>query len=134
MNSEPTDAQLLAFLEEQLPAIEAAALESRLRNDGALLQRLASLRAQEDQGLHSLGSIWRRFNLSCPSREELGQWLLEVMDAEAAEYLEFHIRRLGCRICQANLADLQRQAASATQEDTQRRRRFFQTSVGRLRS
>ncbi len=76
MNATISDAQLLAFLEEALPPTEAAAIENRLRADPELLQRLGELRAKEDAGVHSLGAIWRRYRLSCPTREQLGQWLL----------------------------------------------------------
>ncbi len=132
MNATISDAQLLAFLEEALPPTEAAAIENRLRADPELLQRLGELRAKEDAGVHSLGAIWRRYRLSCPTREQLGQWLLGVLDEEASNYLTFHLDRIGCRYCQANLDDLKRQAAALEQDAPQRRRRFFQTSVGRL--
>jgi hypothetical protein len=40
---------------------------------------------------------------------------------------------LGCRYCQANLADLQSQQAEATQVVRTRRQRYFQSSAGYLR-
>ena len=50
---------------------------------------------------------------------------------DSAEYIRFHLETIGCRYCQANLADL----AAASQPDeapVQRRRRYFQTSAGYL--
>ena len=128
-----SDEQLRAFLDETLPVSDAAALEARLRTEPALLERLAHLRALDDAGVHSLGAIWRRGRLSCPTREQLGQWLLGVLDNQPADYIRFHLQRIGCRYCQANIEDLQRQAAVADQaQQTQRRARYFQTSVGQF--
>ena len=129
----PSDAHLLAFLDEALPPDQMAAVELALRDNTELHQRLAQLRGQQDAGMHSLGAIWRRHRLSCPQRDELGQFLLGVLDPEVEEYVEFHISRVGCRYCSANLEDLQRERSeSATQIET-RRQRYFQTSAGYLR-
>ena len=87
---------------------------------------------ERDRGEHSLGAIWRRFRLSCPGREQLGSYLLGVLTPEQAEYIDFHLRTIGCAFCQANLADLQaRQRETAKQVDV-RRRRFFNSSHGLL--
>jgi hypothetical protein len=48
------------------------------------------------------------------------------------EYIEFHLRSIGCRLCAANLHDLERAMKSAP-EATERRRRFFESSAGHLR-
>ena len=45
------------------------------------------------------------------------------------EYLQFHLDEIGCRFCQANVADL-RQSADPNAE--RRVRKYFETSVGRL--
>jgi hypothetical protein len=61
----------------------------------------------------------------------LGSYLLGALDGQPAEYIEFHIGTVGCRLCAANLDDLQQQMQSdpATQN---RRRRFFESSAGYL--
>jgi hypothetical protein len=130
----PSDAELLAFLEEGLPASQMAALESRLRQDASLLQRLAELRTMRDVGLHSIGGIWRSHRLSCPTRQQLSNFLMDVLDRAEADYLRFHIERIGCRFCQASLDDLRQRAEEASREPSRRRsQKYFQTSVGRLR-
>ncbi|WP_417748971.1 hypothetical protein [Rosistilla oblonga] len=131
--SERTDADLQAFLDESLPAAQMAEIEAELRDDTDLHQRLATLRGQQDAGLHGLGAIWRRHRVSCLSREELGQFLLGVMDEQAAEYVRFHVQRIGCRYCEANLEDLQGQQREAATQTATRRRKYFQTSVGHLK-
>ena len=62
---------------------------------------------ERDRGEHSLGAIWRRERLTCPSREQLGSYLLQVLDEAEQEYLDFHLHEIGCPFCVANLADLQ---------------------------
>jgi hypothetical protein len=92
---------------------------------------LVAVRGRETAGLHTLGAIWRRERLSCPSREELGQFLLETLTGEQADYIRFHLQSAECRYCQANLADLE--AAAQADDITVRRRRYFQTSAGYLK-
>ncbi len=133
----PSDAQLSAYLEEALPVDQLTDIERQLRDDAELRQRLAAVIGRQDAGLHSVGSIWRRQRLSCPSREELGQFLLGVLDQGAADYIDFHLQEVGCRYCTANLDDLRsaQQGVAATAHDpaSTRRRRYFETSAGHLR-
>ncbi len=128
-----SDADLLAFLDESLHADAMAEIEAACRHDQQLLRRLATVRGREDAGLHTIGAIWRRHRLSCPDRRELGQFLLNVLDDDAAGYIRFHLQRIGCRACQANLRDLQRQQTDAAEATAARRTRYFQTSAGYLR-
>jgi len=124
-----SDAELTAFLDEALPPDRASELESRLRDDETLRKRLIETRGRESAGLHTIGAIWRRNRLSCPSRDELGQYVLGVAEPAAADYIAFHLDRIGCRYCAANLADLQ---TAASEDQPKRRRRYFQTSAGYL--
>ncbi|REJ76742.1 MAG: hypothetical protein DWQ34_10575 [Planctomycetota bacterium] len=128
-----TDAELLAYLDEMLPAERSAEVERELRDSPSLRQRASLLARRRDQGGHTIGEIWRRERLSCLSRSQLGSYLLGALDNAQADYVDFHIRTIGCRICAANLQDLQasQQVDGATR---QRRRRFFESSAGRLRS
>ena len=140
MSSIFTDQQLLAFLDEGLSSELMASIEAAMRRDPALCQRLVSLIGQRDAGIHSIGEIWRRKRLSCPTREQLGGFLLGLLDEPWLDYIRFHVEQVGCRICSANLADLstqqsQQQAVSQT-ETTQaqnRRRKYFQSSAGYLK-
>ncbi|QDV41963.1 hypothetical protein Enr13x_18060 [Stieleria neptunia] len=126
-----TDAELVAFLDEALSDERSTALEGQLREDAELRQRLITVRGRENAGLHTLGAIWRRGRLSCPSREELGQFLLETLADDQADYIRFHLETAECRYCQANLADLV--AASDADRHVVRRRKYFQTSAGYLK-
>ncbi|MEM8666248.1 MAG: hypothetical protein AAGG48_01945 [Planctomycetota bacterium] len=127
-----SDAELAAFLDEALPATRCSELEHELRTNAKLRDRLVEVRGRESAGLHTIGAIWRRSRLSCPSRTELGQYALGTLESEAAEYIRFHLEVIGCRYCQANLADLQA-AAEVQDQPQQRRQRYFQTSAGYLK-
>lgn len=130
--SQFSDAELVAFLDEALLPGRSAELEQSLRDDPELRNRLVEVRGRESAGLHSIGAIWRRNRLSCPSRDELGQFLLGTLNPEAADYIQFHLDDVGCRYCHANLDDL-KNASQAAAESSTRRQRYFQTSAGYLK-
>jgi hypothetical protein len=125
--------ELEAFLDESLPAERMAAIEDALRKDDQLQRRLAEINGRRDAGVHSLGEIWRRHRLSCPSREQLGSYLLGVLPRELKAYITFHLESIECRYCQASIADLKAQQSAAEAEVAARRQKYFQSSVGHLR-
>ncbi len=129
-----TLAELEAYLDEALPVEQMTVIEEAVRNDHALCERLAAINGRRNAGVHTLGEIWRRQRLSCPTRQELGSLLLEILPDEQAEYLRQHIETVGCRYCQANLADLQRQQSELTEQSGRRRKKYFQSSAGYLKS
>ena len=127
-----SDSELEAFLSETLPATAMAAVEQALRGDKALMQRLTAIQARQFAGVVSVGEIWRRERLTCATRDQLGSYLLGALDDATAGYLKFHIAVVGCRYCQANLADLENQQAEQPAMTEKRRRKYFQSSVGRM--
>jgi hypothetical protein len=124
---------LEAYLDEALPADEMAVIEKAMREDRSLARQITSIHSRRNAGVHSLGEIWRRHRLSCPTREQLGGLLLETLPEETADYIAFHLETVGCRYCQANLRDLQTQMAEDQAVVQTRRRRYFQSSAGFLR-
>ena len=128
-----TEEEIRAFLEEQLSSERAAQVEELLRNSDELRERALELAEKTSRGVHSVGQIWRNTQLSCPSRSELGGFLLGTLPREQMGYLKFHLETVGCRLCCANLADLQL-ASEASNEVETRRQKYFQTSVGYLRN
>ncbi len=131
--SEFTQSELEAYLDEALAPEEMAIVENAIRNDKELLRQLSAINGRRDAGLHTLGEIWRRYHVSCPPREQLGSFLLNVLSKEQATYVDFHVSQIGCRYCRANLEDLERQQAEASQDTATRRKRYFQSSAGLLR-
>jgi len=133
MSADFSNSELEAFLEESLPVERMAAIEEALRQSDALQQQLAAINGRRDAGVHSLGDIWRRHRLSCPTREQLGSYLLGVLSSDATEYVTFHIESIECRYCAASIEDLKSQQSAAADEITRRRQKYFQSSIGHLR-
>ncbi len=134
MSTDFSNAELEAYLDEALPIERMTAIEESLRKNAALEERLAATNGRRDAGVHSVGEIWRRHRLSCPSREQLGSFLLGVLSADAADYVKFHLETVECRYCAASLEDLRaQQSAADAGQIQQRRNRYFQSSAGYLR-
>jgi hypothetical protein len=133
MSPHPTQADLEAYLDEALAPAEMAAMEAALRQRPDLLQQLAAINARRDAGIHSLGDVWRRNRLSCPTREQLGSYLLSALDDATSGYVRFHLETIGCRYCQANVEDLRREQEESSDSVTRRRSKYFQSSAGHLK-
>ncbi len=129
-----SDAELAAYLDETLSAERSAEIERRLRAAPELRDRLAALVRRRDQGGHTVGEIWRRRRLSCLTRAQLGSFLLGVAPPGLEDYIQFHLQTIGCRLCQANLADLQASQEQSSADAAQRHRKYFESSAGLLRS
>lgn len=96
------------YLHDALPDVELAAVERALRSSPELRALLSEVMGQEDRGEHTVGAIWRRERVSCPTRDQLGGYVLGASDPELLDYVRFHLEEIGCPYCQANLDDLKR--------------------------
>jgi hypothetical protein len=128
-----TQSDLQAYLDEGLSPAEMAAIETELRSRPELLQQLALINGRRDAGVHSVGEIWRRNRLSCPSRAQLGSYLLGALDQPHIDYVSFHLKTVSCRLCQANLEDLRRQQEEKAEVVQTRRTKYFQSTAGHLK-
>jgi hypothetical protein len=128
-----TREMLRDYLNDALPDAELTAVEKAVRESPALQALARSVREEIDRGEHSVGAVWRRERLSCPPREQLGGFLLQALDLDLLNYIEFHIKVVGCPYCQANLEDLMRRQAEADSAVKKRRQRIVQSSVGILK-
>ena len=129
-----SDAELLAYLDEMLSPERAAVVEKGLRASSAMRQQASILVRRRDQGGHTVGEIWRRSRLSCLSRSQLGSYLLGTLDDGLAAYIQFHLQTIACRICAANVRDIETANENADVQSRQRRRKFFESSAGLLHS
>lgn len=129
-----TRVQLHAYLDDTLGDRETALVEQALRDSKPLRETLRGIIEERDRGDHAIGAIWRRHRLSCPGREQLGSYLLQALDAELQDYVEFHLHTIGCPYCQANLTDLQALQQEPVPQASERRKRFFDSSAGFLDS
>jgi hypothetical protein len=127
-----SDQQLQAYLDELLPADLMAGVECELRGSEELRERLVALVGMREAGVHGLGEIWRRNRLTCPTRQQLGSFVLGAMDENLQKYIQFHLEKIGCRVCRANLDDLKSQQTDQRADTQLRRRRYYQSSAGYL--
>jgi hypothetical protein len=123
---------LAGYLDDALGETENAQIEQELRNSERLRIQLKQIIEERDRGEHSVGAIWRRQRLSCLPREQLGSFLLGVLDGDVQDYIQFHLQTIGCAFCLANLADLQTQQQEADGQVKKRRKRYYQSSAGLL--
>jgi hypothetical protein len=124
------DGILRNYLTDALPPEELARVEKALRDSAQLRSRLEEVRNnREDFQIHTLGAIWHRSRLTCPSRQQLGSYLLDALDPELAGYIKFHMEVVECLYCRANLVDLERrQSGHPTASAKARERRFLEAT------
>jgi hypothetical protein len=123
--------QLHAYLDDALADSDAARIERALRDSDELREQLRVVREEQDRGEHSIGAIWRRERLSCPSREDLNGFLHDIHDPSFKDYIEFHLKTVACATCLANLDDL-REKQAQTGTPNRRRRKIFDSSAAML--
>lgn len=134
MSAIVTREMLAGYLDDALGETEIARIEQELRTSEPLRQQLKQVMQERDRGDHSVGAIWRRLRLSCPPREQLGSFLLGVLDDDLQDYIQFHLQTVGCAYCMANLADLQTQQQDGDGQVKKRRKRYYQSSAGLLQA
>ena len=76
----------------------------------------ASVWRTDDEADAILRAVWQAGRLSCPKRSTIGAYLLESLEPAWADYVQFHIERLGCHFCRANLGDLREQTEHAERQ------------------
>ncbi len=130
--TEITRDRLRAFIDDGLSESESAAIEQALRGSDELRRELQAVMQERERGDHSIGAIWRRARLTCPTREQLGSYLLQVLDPPVMDYIQFHLRVVECPYCTANLTDLETRQQEAAHRAQERRQRFFTSSRGYL--
>ena len=114
------EAMLRDFLADRLPQAEMARVERALRESAqlnALCQKIRLEREGIDPLAHSLGAIWIRHRLTCPTRSQWSSYLLGLLEDDLADYMTFHLNVVGCEVCRANYDDLRDLAARAAGSD-----------------
>lgn len=96
-----------------------------------LRQRLSPQSEHSPEILDSLlTEIWEEQRPSCPKRSTIGGFVLGTLDEAWQNYVEFHLHRLECAFCRANLEDMQ---AQSRQDPEPLRQRIMQSTVGFFR-
>jgi hypothetical protein len=127
------DETLRSYLADALPAGELARVERALLDSSELKARLDDVRQNRgDPNLHPFGAVWRHDRLTCPSRQQLGSYLLDGLDPGLSDYLRFHLDVIDCPFCQANLADLQTRAEQPPAAVASRHNRILKSTSRHL--
>ncbi|MGE5609543.1 MAG: RNA polymerase sigma factor [Bacillota bacterium] len=126
------DIAKLAGMDEKNIALIKHRWLKHLRQSVAQRLKGVDLSAIEEPGCADslLTEIWEEQRLSCPKRSTVGGYLLNTLEPAWHEYVEFHIKRLGCRFCRANLEDLQAETVEAPRA---MRERIMESTVGFFR-
>lgn len=111
-----------------------AQIEDELRNNPELGQRLVAIHGRRDAGVHTLGEIWRRHRLTCPSREQLTLYLDGKLGKEEADYVQFHLEEVHCRLCVASYEDIRISREDDTDDSVSRHQRILDRSSHYLRN
>jgi len=130
--SEFTDAQLEAYLDESLDSQAAAELEQACRVDPDLVNRLSLINRRRDEGVHTLGEIWRRHQIGVPSPEEVNEFLADKLSPEQSDYIRFRLDVLKCRYTSALVEAAEQQLADSGEQSKNRREKYFQNSADLL--
>ncbi|MCA9215520.1 MAG: sigma-70 family RNA polymerase sigma factor [Planctomycetales bacterium] len=97
----------------------------------SLAEVLPAAESNVDPPERLLLEVWECIRPTCPKRSTLGKFKLATLDTEWLDHIQFHVAELGCRLCQANLDDMERlldeQATQALCDQ------FMQSSIGFFR-
>jgi RNA polymerase sigma factor (sigma-70 family) len=77
-----------------------------------------------------LTAVWEQQRFTCPKRSTIGRFLLGTLEEPWNEYVDFHVNKLGCKFCRANVEDIQK-GTEAEQKKVQQR--IFESTIGFFR-
>ncbi len=59
--------------------------------------------------------IWEKTQLTCPKYSTLGNFIMESLDPDWFDYIDFHLTTFGCHFCRASYKDIQQKHTSQKQ-------------------
>jgi RNA polymerase sigma factor (sigma-70 family) len=77
-----------------------------------------------------LTQVWEQRRFTCPKRSTIGRFLLGTLDGEWGQYVDFHLNKLGCRFCNANVEDLR---SANENEQAKISHKIFESTIGFFR-
>lgn len=133
MSQEFTDAELEAYLDEALDSDRATELEQSARENPELVARLSHINRRRDAGVHTLGEIWRKHQVGVPTRDQMADFLLNVLSSEQADYIQYRLAILKCPFTIALKKDLEQSQQSEENVNKDRRSKIYKSSAGLLK-
>lgn len=81
-----------------------------------------------------LTAVWEEGRPGCPKRTTLGKYVLGTLTEDWDDFVSFHVERLGCQYCVANLDDVSAEINAATDRaDVALRGRILESTIGFLK-
>jgi DNA-directed RNA polymerase specialized sigma24 family protein len=118
-----TAASIIGMDEKQIALIKHRMIKD-LRER---LTRDASMQDSSEPADSMLTEVWEEYRFTCPKRSTIGRSLLGTLEEPWKGYVDFHVNRLGCRFCRANVDDLQK----ATEQEQKRvQQKIFDSTIG----
>ena len=82
--------------------------------DSELRGKIRTVQAEFDYHNHTVGSLWRRNQLTCPSDQEIVDYQrgeLAIIYPKIADHLQFHLTSIRCIYCISTAAEWKQSAA-----------------------
>lgn len=88
---------------------------------------------EAEQSSDLLTEVWRDGRPGCPKRSTLGKYVLGTLPEDWDDFVMFHVERIGCEFCAANLEDLSAEInAPSDNSSGSLRGRILESTVGFL--
>src|SRR4051794_14353221 len=122
------DVAKIAGIDEKHVALIKHRALNEVREHVARLTGSSLSLSQTPQSDSLVTEVWEEQRLTCPKRSTIGRWVLGTLEGPWQEHVEFHVNKLGCRFCRANLDDLQKKGRE--EESTVFRDRILHSTIG----
>ena len=103
-----------AYIDGALSPEEADAFTSMAYGDSELRGKIRTVQTEFDYHNHTVGSLWRRNQLTCPSDQEIVDYQrgeLAIIYPKIADHLQFHLNSIRCIYCISTAAEWKQSAA-----------------------
>jgi len=104
--AELTRETVLRYLEGLLDREERERVEQRVRSSRKDREFFESLRREVEARNLSISLVWKEERITCPHRDVLEAYHYGSLRDDEADYIAFHVERIGCPYCAANLEDI----------------------------
>ena len=103
-----------AYIDGALSPEEADAFTSMAYGDSELRGKIRTVQTEFDYHNHTVGSLWRRNQLTCPSDQEIVDYQrgeLAIINPKIVDYVQFHLNSIRCIYCISTAAEWKQSAA-----------------------
>ena len=103
-----------AYIDGALSPEEADAFTLMAYGDSELRGKIRTVQTEFDYHNHTVGSLWRRNQLTCPSDQDIVDYqrgALAIIYPKIADHLQFHLNSIRCIYCISTAAEWKQSAA-----------------------